>query len=156
MENDIKKTMLEVSAIENGTVIDHIPSGNLFDVMNILHLNEMTNRITFGTNLDSVRIGKKAIIKIADVYIDEDAINEIIAFAPNARISYIKDFKVIKKVKVQVPDTIEGNIICANPMCITNCQNIRTKFKVVDRENLSIQCHYCEKITLHSQFKLKL
>ncbi|MEG1554063.1 MAG: aspartate carbamoyltransferase regulatory subunit [Rikenellaceae bacterium] len=153
---ETKKSVLEVSAIENGTVIDHIPSQNLFDVMNILQLDKMSNRITFGTNLDSVRIGKKAIIKIADVHIGEDQINKIIAFAPQARVSYIKDFKVERKVKVQVPDTIEGNIKCANPMCITNLQNVTTRFTVIDKEALSIECHYCERTTLKSQFKLKL
>lgn len=153
---ETKKSVLEVSAIENGTVIDHIPSQNLFDVMNILELDKLPNRITFGTNLESVRIGTKAIIKIADRHIDEEQINKIIAFAPQARVSYIKDFKVERKVKVQVPDTIEGNIVCANPMCITNLQNVSTKFTVIDKENLTIECHYCEKTTLRSQFRLKL
>lgn len=153
---ETKKSVLEVSAIENGTVIDHIPAQNLFDVMNILELDKLSNRITFGTNLESVRIGTKAIIKIADVHIDEEQINKIIAFAPQARVSYIKDFQVERKVKVQVPDTIEGNIVCANPMCITNLQNIPTRFTVIDKETLSIECHYCEKITLKSQFRLKL
>lgn len=151
-----KKSVLEVSAIEYGTVIDHIPSQNLFDVMNILQLDQISNRITFGTNLDSVRIGKKAIIKVADVHIDEALINNIIAFAPQARVSYITDFKIERKVKVQVPDTIGGNIMCANPMCITNKQNVPTKFTVIDKETLSIECHYCEKTTLKSQFKLKM
>ena len=155
MMND-KKTELEVSAIEHGTVIDHIPSHNLFDVMTILGLDSITNRITFGTNLDSKRIGRKAIIKVADKYIRGYDINKIIAFAPQARVSYIRDFKVEKKVKVQVPDIIEGNVICANPMCITNQQNIKSYFTVVDKENLSIECKYCEKITLKSQFKLRM
>ena len=63
----MNKTELEVSKIENGTVIDHIPSENLFKVMKLLRLNDITNRITLGTNLESQRIGKKAIIKSSGV-----------------------------------------------------------------------------------------
>lgn len=152
----MNKTELEVSKIENGTVIDHIPSENLFKVMKLLRLNDITNRITLGTNLESQRIGKKAIIKVADLYIDEESINNIIAFAPKARVSYIENFDVTRKVKLSVPDTITGNIKCANPMCITNHENVETHFTVVDKESLSLRCHYCEKITRYNQFTVVL
>lgn len=147
------KSTLEVSAIENGTVIDHIPADRLFDVMHLLGLNTLTNRITFGTNLDSKRIGTKAIIKISDLQVSSEEISKIIVFAPNARISYIKNSEVVEKVKVTVPDAIEGNVMCSNPMCITNHQPIKTKFKVVNKEKLSIKCNYCEKVTAKEQFK---
>ena len=55
---------LKVSAIENGTVLDHIPATQLFKVINILDLSHCQHPITFGTNLDSKLLGKKAIIKI--------------------------------------------------------------------------------------------
>lgn len=60
------KKHLSVSAIENGTVIDHIPAQNLFKVISILGLDRIPNQITFGTNLESQRLGRKAIVKIAD------------------------------------------------------------------------------------------
>lgn len=147
------KSILEVSAIENGTVIDHIPAERLFDVMHILGLDKMSNRLTFGTNLESKRIGTKAIIKVADIYISAEEISKIVVFAPNARISYIEDSQVKEKVKVSVPEFISGNVMCANPMCITNHQPIQTKFKVVNKEKLSIKCQYCERITYKEQFK---
>ena len=156
MENIDKKTIMEVSAIENGTVIDHIPSQHLFDVMKILKLKDINNRITFGTNLESKRIGTKALIKISDIYLDEKAFDSIAPLASKARMSYIKNFKVEKKIKIEIPDIVEGNIACANPMCITNQQNIKTKFRVKDKENCSLECVYCEKTTLKSQFKVKL
>ena len=56
---------LQVAAIENGTVIDHIPSEKLFSVVSILKLAQMPNNITIGFNLESKKIGKKGIIKIA-------------------------------------------------------------------------------------------
>lgn len=148
------KSTLEVSAIEKGTVIDHIPAERLFDVMHLLGLDKISNRITFGTNLESQRIGTKAIIKVSDLHLSAENISKIIVFAPNARISYIENSQVVEKVKVAVPDAITGNVMCANPMCITNHQAIQTKFEVVNKEKLSIKCHYCEKVTYKEQFKI--
>ena len=150
----MNKTYLEVSAIENGTVIDHIPAQSLFKVMSVLGLEHITNRITFGTNLESQRIGTKAIIKIADMEVDRNKLNKIAIFAPEARVSYIKDCEVSEKIKLQVPDVIEGSIKCANPMCITNKEKIRTKFDVVNKCDISLRCHYCEKITQQNQFEI--
>lgn len=148
-------TSLEVSAIENGTVIDHIPSQSLFKVMDILGLENITNRITFGNNLESKRIGTKAIIKISDMYVDRNNLNRIAIFAPEARVSYIKNFEVNEKVKLAVPDTFEGYIKCANPMCITNKEaGVPLKFIVTDKNDVAMRCHYCEKITTQDQFEI--
>ena len=63
---------LSVSAIENGTVIDHIPAQNLFNVISILGLDQLTeSQITFGYNLPSEKLGRKAIIKIADKFFED-------------------------------------------------------------------------------------
>lgn len=37
----MKKEELLVAAIENGTVIDHIPSNKLFEVINLLQLQKL-------------------------------------------------------------------------------------------------------------------
>ena len=37
----MSKKELLVSAIENGTVIDHIPTEKTFQVVNLLHLQDM-------------------------------------------------------------------------------------------------------------------
>ena len=68
------KTQLQVSAIKDGTVIDHIPAKNLFKVIAILGLDKIESQITFGTNLESKRLGKKAIIKIAEVFFKQEEI----------------------------------------------------------------------------------
>lgn len=151
------KTYLEVSAIENGTVIDHIPSHSLLKVMKVLGLEDnTTNRITLGSNLESKRIEKKAIIKVADMFVSEHKINEIAIFAPAARVSYIENFIVKKKFKVTVPDSFEGIIKCANPACVTNQEReIETRFELVNKFNIALRCCYCEKITLQEQFQIK-
>ena len=145
MVMDDKK--LQVSAINNGTVIDHIPASGLFKVINILGLDKLENQITFGTNLESKRLGLKAIIKLADIFFVDDDINKIALIAPEAKLNIIKDYKVVEKKIVEVPDTIKGIAKCGNPKCITNHESIVPKFTIVSKKKVAIKCHYCEKIT---------
>ena len=42
------KKELQVAALENGTVIDHIPSDKLFTVVSLLDLPHMDTNITIG------------------------------------------------------------------------------------------------------------
>lgn len=141
------KKHLSVSAIENGTVIDHIPAQNLFKVITILGLDKIPNQITFGTNLESKLLGKKAIIKIADKFFERDEINRIALVAPHAKLNIIKNYEVTEKMLVEVPNDIFGIVKCVNPKCITNVEKVTPKFKVIDKGNVSLKCHYCEKIT---------
>lgn len=138
---------LSVSAIENGTVIDHIPANNLFKVIQILGLDKIDNQITFGTNLESKKLGKKAIIKLAGIYFEDDDINRIALVAPDAKLNIIKDYEVIEKSVVEVPDEIKGIARCVNPKCITNFESVKTRFRVVNKKSVSLKCYYCEKIT---------
>jgi aspartate carbamoyltransferase regulatory subunit len=138
---------LSVSAIQNGTVIDHIPAKNLFKVIQILGLDKIDQQITFGTNLESKKLGKKAIIKIADKFFADDDINRIALVAPDAKLNIIRDYEVVEKKVVEVPDTIAGIARCMNPKCITNFELVTTRFRVVSKKNVALKCHYCEKIT---------
>lgn len=142
-----EEKQLKVSAIKNGTVIDHVPAKNLFKVISILGLDHIDNQITFGTNLESKKLGSKAIIKISDKYFEGDEINKIALVAPEAKLNIIKDYKVVEKQVVEVPDSIIGIAKCVNPKCITNVENVRSKFKVASKKDVSLKCHYCEKIT---------
>ena len=145
----------EVRAIENGTVIDHIPSDQLFKIIRIMQLDRAPQRITFGMNLESKRMGSKAIIKIADRYCQDKEINRIALFAPMAMVNTIKDFEVIEKRKVTVPERIEGFVRCANPKCITNNEPVRTAFDVLNNDGkISLRCRYCEKVTPQSQMEM--
>ena len=51
MENNINDTKLLVSALENGTVLDHIPAEVVYKALDILNLKGVDNRITIGINL---------------------------------------------------------------------------------------------------------
>jgi aspartate carbamoyltransferase regulatory subunit len=143
----MKKTKLEVSAIKDGTVIDHIPADHLFKVINILRLNNIDKTITFGTNFESKRLGKKAIIKLSDVFFKDSDINRIALFAPQAKLNIIKDYKVVEKRIVELPDDIQGIVRCVNPKCITNHEKITTNFRVIDKKHIQLRCFFCEKIT---------
>ncbi len=138
---------LNVSAIENGTVIDHIPANNFYQVLRILNLEESNYTVFGGTNLDSKKMGKKGIIKVSDKFFEMEEINKISLAAPWATLITIKDFKIIDKKNVEIPDDINKFVKCFNPNCITNNQEITTKFTVISKEDLKLQCHYCEKIT---------
>ncbi len=146
--------LLEVRAIKNGTVIDHIPAKSLFKVISILGLDRIENMITFGTNLQSIKLGLKAIIKISDKYFEQDDINRIALFAPQAKLNIIKNYNVIEKKVVELPDEITGIVKCMNPMCITNNDPITTRFYVYTKDQVALKCHYCEKITDHKHFEI--
>jgi aspartate carbamoyltransferase regulatory subunit len=153
--NDMKKKLkLKVSAIKDGTVIDHIPAKNLFKVITILGLDKIENQITFGTNLDSEKLGAKAIIKVSDKFFENDEINKIALIAPHAKLNIIKDYEVVEKKIVKIPDIIEGIVKCFNPKCITNHEKISTCFTVVSKDSLELKCRYCEKITSEEQIKM--
>jgi aspartate carbamoyltransferase regulatory subunit len=141
------KKQLKVSAIKEGTVIDHIPAQNLFKVISILRLDKINTQITFGTNLESKRLGLKAIIKISDLFFKQAEINKIALVAPDAKLNIIKDYEVVEKKLVQIPDEISGIVKCFNPQCITNHEKIVTRFTVLSKKEVSLKCHYCEKIT---------
>jgi aspartate carbamoyltransferase regulatory subunit len=143
----MKNRKLEVSAIENGTVIDHIPAKALFKVISILNLENLDRQITFGTNFDSKKLGKKAIVKLSNTFFIDKDINKIALVAPQAKLNIIRDYKVVEKKIVEVPEEIVGIAKCMNPKCITNNEKILTKFSVVSKHEVKLKCHYCEKIT---------
>ncbi|NDW12810.1 aspartate carbamoyltransferase regulatory subunit [Bacteroides sp. 214] len=136
---------LQVAALENGTVIDHIPSDKLFTVVSLLGLENMESNITIGFNLTSKILKKKGIIKIADKFFDDEEINRIAVVAPHVKLNIIRDYEVVEKKYVQLSDDLKGIIKCANPKCITNNEPMPTLFHVIDKETCVIRCHYCEK-----------
>jgi aspartate carbamoyltransferase regulatory subunit len=147
MEKEDQRKELKVTAIENGSVIDHIPTKSVFQVIKILNLNEYQNQLLIGTNLDSSKMGKKGILKVSNKFFKSDEINKIALVAPSATLIVIKNFEVTEKRKVEVPDQVDKIAKCFNPNCITNNEEVVTKFTVIDKSELKLRCHYCEKIT---------
>ena len=146
---------LVVQAIKNGTVIDHIPSDKLFKVVSILSLDISPNQITIGCILESINLGTKGIIKISDVFFAPKEVNKIALIAPHAKINIIKDYKVVKKVELVLPDEIKDSLQCINPMCITNKDKVATHFYFIDKKKRLAKCHYCERICKDEDLMLK-
>ncbi len=135
----------KVFKIEEGTVIDHIPSPKGLLVLDILgHKNE--GIISIGLNFESERTGKKDLIKFENKIIDKEETDKIALIAPKATINIIKGGKVVEKRALDVPDSIKGFLRCMNPNCVTNREEIVTSFDVIDKETVKVKCEYCERV----------
>lgn len=151
----MKKT-LKVDAIRNGTVIDHIPAGGGLRVLEILESKEAQENdlITIGLNLPSRHLGKKDIIKIENRELTDDEVNQIALIAPAATFNIIRDFDVIRKMNVEIPDYVDGLMRCPNPKCITSDPVIKARMVCVSKEPVRLRCVYCERVYNTEEMKL--
>ena len=152
--NENNKQALQVSALCNGTVIDHIPADKLFAVVNLLDIPTMSNNVTIGYNLESKKLGKKGLIKISDRFFTDDEINKISVIAPNVVLNTIRNYNVVEKREVKMPDEIHNIIKCNNLNCITNNEPMGTHFYVANRDTHTLKCRYCEKEVSLDDIKL--
>ncbi len=134
-----------VAAIENGTVIDHIPAEKTNQVVALLELNRLKDPVTIGLNYPSKKLGKKGIIKVSDKFFTDEEISRLSVVAPNVVLSIIRNYEVVEKKTVETPDVLRGIIRCNNPKCITNNEPMATYFRVVNKEQGIVRCHYCDK-----------
>lgn len=139
------KKELNISAIDEGTVIDHIPTDSTFKVVEILDLENHNGVVSIATNLQSKKLGKKGIVKVGGKSLTQDEVNKIAIVAPDATVNIIKNYEVKQKIKVKTPNIIENVVKCSNPVCITNNEKVPTKFYVMRLEPFKIKCHYCER-----------
>ena len=126
-----------VAAIEQGTVIDHIPAAKTYQVANLLGLFELKTPVTIGNNYPSQKVGNKGIIKVSDKFFTDDEISRLSVVAPKVILNIIRDYEVVEKKTVETPDEIKGIV-----KCITNNEPMATHFHVCDG---ILTCHYCEK-----------
>ena len=134
---------MKIDPIKNGIVIDHIDAGKGMEVYNFLKLGELDCTVALIKNVPSKKTGKKDIIKIdADIALDLDVLGYI---APEVTVNFIKDGVNVGKKKLELPEMLKNVIKCKNPRCITSVeQEIEHAFKLVDRENKTYRCIYCE------------
>lgn len=140
------KDGLIVSKIKDGTVIDHIPAGRALAVLKVLGIkgNEGV-RVALVMNVESKKMKIKDIVKIDGRSISEKEAALITLIAPTATINIIKDYEVVEKRKLSVPEIVESLLKCPNPNCITN-NDIEAKSRFVKESNspLILKCDYCE------------
>ena len=131
-----------VAAIEQGTVIDHIPANKTYQVASLLGLFSISTPVTIGINYPSMKVGNKGIIKVSDKFFTHDEISRLSVVAPNVILNIIRDYEVVEKKTVETPSEIRGIVKCNNPVCVTNNEPMPTHFHV---EGNILTCHYCEK-----------
>ena len=139
------KDKLQVAALENGTVIDHIPSELVFQIVDLLGLKNLSSSVTIGYNLVSQKVGRKGIIKVAGKFFTDEEISRLSIVAPNVVLNIIKDYEVVEKKTVIIPDELHGIVRCHNPKCISNNEPMASFFHVINKEQRILKCHYCEK-----------
>ncbi|WP_443679404.1 aspartate carbamoyltransferase regulatory subunit [Phocaeicola coprocola] len=149
-----EKKELQVAALEDGTVIDHIPSDKVFTVVSLLDLQNTDGNITIGNNFESKKLGKKGIIKVADRFFTDEEVSRLSVVAPNIKLNIIRHYEVVEKKQIVMPDELKGIVKCNNPKCITNNEPMQTWFHVVDKEQGILKCHYCEKEQQKDNIKL--
>ncbi len=141
-----KPEELVVTKIRRGTVIDHIPVGQALNVLKILGIRgEEGYRIALVMNVDSKKHGRKDIVKVEGKELSPAEVNKIALIAPEATINVIENYHIIRKVKVRLPDLLQGIVKCINPNCITNKprEPVVPTFKVLLRSPLLLVCEYC-------------
>ena len=137
---------LSVEAIENGTVIDHIPAGLGLAILRQFKLLHYGSAVTVGFNLPSKTQGSKDIIKITGVWLDDNAANRLALFAPEAVVNTIEHFKVINKRRLTLPEEIAEVFRCPNTNCASHGEPVKSRFYVRKQSGQTkLKCHYCEK-----------
>lgn len=135
-----------INSIEEGTVIDHIPAGQGLPIISMLKLIEHKKRISIGLNLSSPHHGIKDLIKVAEKEFTPEEVNCIALFAQEATISIIRNYEVVKKFQVSLPETIQDCGACPNPRCITNHEKVKSSYIVIQQNsNILLSCKYCRK-----------
>ena len=132
-----------IGKIEDGLVLDHIKAGEGMKLYEILGLDKLDCHVALIKNAESVKYGKKDIIKIDKMIdINIDAIGFV---DPNITVNYIKGGQLAKRKHFDMPDEIEGFVKCKNPRCITTVeQELPHRFRLTDREKGVYRCIYCE------------
>lgn len=152
----MKEKTLSVSAIKEGTVVDHIRVGQALKIIRLLGFNANDNRVTVGLNLKSKSVGLKDLIKIENVFLTESQAAQIAIFSPNATVTVIQNYEIAKKFKVQMPEAIAAVLACPNMRCITNAERVPTLFSVEENNSHAIlRCKYCEKLFTRDQMHEK-
>lgn len=148
---------LSVSAIKNGTVIDHILAGQALRIIKLLSLQHDQSPITIGLNLRSDRHGRKDLIKIENRFLTPDEANEIVVFSPLATINIIENFKVVTKVKTHLPTFMQDVFICPNRNCICRREPVESYFYIREiGKQIKLVCHYCTNAFDRDQVDVKI
>ena len=144
-----------VRRIKEGTVIDHIDEGKGLQVLSALRIDGGDGSlITIALNVPSGKFKKKDIIKVENKFLADDDTNKLAVIAPKATINIIKNYKLVEKRRVSLPNEIDRIFRCSNPDCITNSlEHIESVMDVIDKEGRVLKCRYCGRVLDVNQLK---
>ncbi len=149
----MKNKDLLVAALQNGSVIYHIPTDKLFTIARLLELDKCEEPVTIGNNLESNKMGKKGLIKVSGKFFCDEELSRLAIVCPNMRLTVIRDYEVVEKRDIVLPETLTDIVKCANPVCITNNEPMKTLFRVYKDSGI-VRCHYCNKTQKLGNIKL--
>jgi len=154
MSEKIGEEKIRIVKIHDGTVIDHIRAGKALEVLKILGITgEDGNVVSLAMNISSSKIEKKDIVKVEHRFLREEEVARIALVAPEATINLIEDFKIIKKTRVELPETLTDIMACPNTRCVTNKERepISSKYQVISRKPILLKCLYCWNLVEEAQ-----
>jgi aspartate carbamoyltransferase regulatory subunit len=144
----MEQSDLMVRRIKEGTVIDHIDEGKGLQVLNALQIDGKDGgMIPIALNVPSGKFKKKDIIKVENKFLKDDDTNKLAVIAPKATINMIKEYKLVEKRRVSLPNEIDRIFRCSNPDCITNStEHIESVMDVMNKEGMVLKCRYCARV----------
>ncbi len=144
----------KVYRIENGTVIDHLPHWSSLKVLELLQLRECPDLVTLGIGLDSRHMGRKDLVKVENRELSEAEVSKLALVAPQATINLIRNSERVGKVKVRLPDRLEGLVRCGNIGCITRHEHVPSRLDTLSRQPLRLRCYYCNTVVEGDEVEL--
>ena len=144
----MEQSELIVRRIKEGTVIDHIDEGKGLQVLDALRIDGKDGSlITIALNVPSGKFKKKDIIKVENKFLKDDDTNKLAVIVPNATINIIKNYKLVEKRRVALPNEVDRIFRCSNLECITNStEHIESIMDVMDKEGRVLKCRYCSRV----------
>ena len=144
----MEQSDLMVRRIKDGTVIDHINEGKGLKVLEALEIDGSDgNVITIALNVPSGKLKKKDMIKVEGRFLEDGDTNKLAVIAPSSTVNIIKDYKLVEKRRVSLPNQIEEIFRCSSPDWITNSQeHIESTMEVIDKEDLVLKFRFCGRI----------
>ena len=138
--------MRRVTAIRNGTVVDHIPAGHALQVIQMLRINmTRTTPVSLVMNVPSDKLGRKDVLKVEDRELNQEELDRLALIAPTASIAIIRNHAVAAKLKIELADDLINIASCSFSNCITKNarEPLPQRLRVISRDPLEVRCYYC-------------
>ena len=132
---------MEVTSIQNGIIIDHVPAGTALKVLEYLKIDP--SKLALIMNTDSHMYGTKDIIKIED---ETEAVNlDVLGLvARTATVGVVRGGKIVEKKQPTLPEHVVNIIKCVNPRCVTTTEPAVQMFHLVHSDRAEYRCDYCD------------